>query len=259
MKKLRFIEESEFPGALNMAIDNFLAIGEEQDFDFCLRLYRWVNPTLSCGFHQNIEKRVNLEKCRALKVDVVKRPTGGRELMHDGDISFSITGRFPDSIISDKDLFRKTGEVILAGLQAMGIDADLSTSPKKAGVVNQGPCLAAVSQYEITVDGKKIVPVAQRVFRDSILIHGSIPFRTPKIGTAHLLNVSEPEVLQKKIEGLATDIGKLVQGEIKINRFKEALVESFSRNFEGNCRKLDLERWEIDGALQTLDDWKILS
>lgn len=259
MKKLRFIDESVFSGVLNMGIDNYLAVGERDlDHDYTLRLYRWSRPTLSCGFHQHVEKRVNLEKCRSMNVDVVRRPTGGRELMHDGDISFSVSGRFADLKIADKDFFRKTGQIILAGLSAVGINAGLSETPKKEGVVNHGPCLAAISQYEIIADGKKIVPVAQRIFRDSILIHGSIPFRAPIIATPYLLNVDAPDDLQKKIEALATDIGKLIRGELNLDKFKNAMIEAFQDYFEGECQRIGLTQTEIDNAAQTKNDWKII-
>lgn len=242
-----------------MAIDNYLAVGEtDQGFEYTLRLYRWARPTLSCGFHQNVEKRVNLEKCRELNVEVVRRPTGGRELMHDGDISFSVSGRIGGLKIEDKDIFCKTGQIITAGLLAVGIDAKLSESQKKNGAVSQGPCLAAISQYEITVEGKKIVPIAQRVFRDSILIHGSIPLRSPRIATPYLLNVDAPDELQKKIETLATDIGKLIQGDLDINQMKNGMIDAFQSSFYGECRIIDLTQMEINYAMQTENDWKII-
>ena len=259
MKKLRFIDESEFSGVINMAIDNYLAVGErDEDSEYTLRLYRWTRPTLSCGFHQHVEKRVNLEKCRELNVDVVRRPTGGRELMHDGDISFSVSGRFADLKIADKDIFYKSGQIITAGLLAVGINARLSESQKKNGTVSQGPCLAAISQHEITVGGKKIVPVAQRIFHDSILIHGSIPLRSPRIATPYLLNVDAPEDLQKKIETLATDIGQLIQGEIELDKLKNAMIEEFQKCFDGECRSIDLTQTEINSAMQSKNDWKII-
>lgn len=242
-----------------MAIDNYLAVGERgSEYDYTLRLYRWACPTLSCGFHQNIERRVNLERCRDLGVGVVRRPTGGRELMHDGDISFSVSGRYSNLGITDKEFFRKTGEIILAGLVAIGIDARFTASPKKAGTINQGPCLAAISQYEITVEGKKIVPVAQRIFHDSILIHGSIPLIPPAIATPYLLNVADPGEMQKKIEELATDISRVIREELNLDKFKNAMIDTFQNCFEGECRKSKLDDSEIDCAAQTKDVWKIL-
>jgi lipoate-protein ligase A len=242
-----------------MAIDNYLAVGEtDQGFEYTLRLYRWVRPTLSCGFHQHVEKRVNLEKCRELNVEVVKRPTGGRELMHDGDISFSISGRMDKLKNDDRDIFCKAGQIIAAGLLAVGIDAKLSESQKKNGAVSQGPCLAAISQYEITAEGKKIVPIAQRVFRDSILIHGSIPLRSPRIATPYLLNVEAPDEMQKKIESLATDIGKLIRGKLDLNQMKNGMIDAFQSSFNGECRAIELTQMEINYALQTKNDWKII-
>lgn len=242
-----------------MAIDNYLAVGaNDHDFEYTFRLYRWARPTLSCGFHQQVEKRVNLEKCRRMNVEVVRRPTGGRELMHDGDISFSISGQLTDLRIDDKSIFRKAGQIIAAGLLALGIDAKLSETQKRNGVINQGPCLAAISQYEITAEGKKIVPIAQRVFRDSILIHGSIPLRSPMIATPYLLNVDSPDEMQKKIEMLSTDISQLSRGKLNLYQMKSAMIDTFQSSFDGECQKIDLTQLEINNAIQTKNDWKII-
>jgi lipoyl(octanoyl) transferase len=259
LNKLRFIEETEYPGALNMALDYHLATSEEpSDRDYTMRLYRWANPTLSCGFHQKIEKRVNIEKCRRFKVDVIRRPTGGRELMHDGDLSFSISGKMSGASSFEKDFFNKTGEVILGGLRAIGIDAQLTASVKKAGAMNQGPCLAAISQYEITVEGRKIVPIAQRVYQNSILIHGSIPLCASKIGTAALLNVSDPEGLQKILDELAIDIGQLTEGEVDLDCLKNGLIKSFCQSFDGECEKFGFKQIEIESASKTIANWMIV-
>jgi lipoyl(octanoyl) transferase len=259
LNRLRFIRESEFPGPLNMALDYYLASSLlSSSHDYTLRLYKWNRPTLSCGFHQNIERRVNLEKCKEANVDVVRRPTGGRELMHDGDISFSITGKADGNGLSDKNLFNKTGQVVLGGLKAVGIEAKLIASPKKAGVISQGPCLAAISQYEIVVGGRKIVPVAQRVYKDSVLIHGSIPIRSSKISTAELLNVSDPQRLQKILDELAIDLEEVSGGGINLDQFRDGLIASFCESFEGECELMELGKSEIEEASKTLNNWMIM-
>jgi lipoyl(octanoyl) transferase len=256
LNRLRFIEEFEYPGALNMALDYHLAASVGlSGHDYTMRLYRWIHPTLSCGFHQKVDKRVNIEKCRQFKVDVVRRPTGGRELMHDRDLSFSISGKLSPATYAEKDFFDRAGKVVLGGLRAIGIDAQLTASAKKVGAINQGPCLAAISQHEITVDGRKIVPIAQRVYQDSILIHGSIPLCKSYIGTAALLNVSDPDGLQKLLDELAIDVGQLVKGELNLDRFKNGLIDSFCQSFDGECEKLGFKQTEIENASKTMTNW----
>lgn len=242
-----------------MALDYFIATAAEScGYAYTLRLYRWARPTLSCGFHQNIGRRVNLEKCNQMGVEVVRRPTGGRELLHDGDLSFSICGRQLRIDAADKVLFNKTGRVILDGLKATGIEAQLAASARKSGAINQGPCLAATSQYEITANGRKIVPMAQRIYRDSILIHGSIPLREAGVATASLLNIEDPGKLQRNLNELAVDVGQLAGDNFQIAVLKEAMINSFSRNFEGNCLKSDLSQIETEYAMRTLNEWAIV-
>ena len=91
MNSLSFIDDPPRDGALNMALDHFLSLQIRQSgMAGVLRLYRWERPTLSCGFHQRAERRIDFAGCQRFSVDVVRRPTGGRELLHDGDLSFSL-------------------------------------------------------------------------------------------------------------------------------------------------------------------------
>jgi lipoyl(octanoyl) transferase len=242
-----------------MALDYFIANSDHTCLHkFTLRLYKWDRPTLSCGFHQNISRRVNLKICDQLGVEVVRRPTGGRELLHDGDLSFSICGRPMRIEASDKAFFNKTGQVILDGLKAIGLEAELAPSARKKSAFNQGPCLAATSEYEITINGRKIVPMAQRIYRDSILVHGSIPLRASGVSTASLLNIENQGKLQKHLDESAIDIEHLVGDNFRINDMKESLISSFGRHFEGRCERIDLSKSEIDEASKTLNEWKIV-
>jgi len=118
--------------------------------------------------------------------------------------------------------------------------------------------LAAISQYEITVEGRKIVPIAQRVYQNSILIHGSIPLDASRISTAALLNVNDPERLQKLLDELAIDVGQLVESEVDLGCLKSGLIESFCRTFDGECEMLDFRHIEIEDASKTIANWMIV-
>lgn len=258
MNRLRFIDDEARPGALNMALDYYLANNKISDeFLLTLRLYRWDKPTLSCGFHQRIEQRVDLAKCQEKGVAIVRRPTGGRELLHDGDLSFSISGRNLKMESLAKETLHKASMVIYGGLKEMGINAQIMSRAKKTTGLNSGPCLAVTSEFEIASDGRKIVPLAQRIFRDSVLVHGSIPLTKTKIATASLLKIGNPELIQKQIESYATDLEQLTGNSPNIERLKLELVKVFANIFQGCVEKIAFAPDELSKASDTSNEWQI--
>ena len=79
----RLIEHDLYPGDFNMGIDLVLLNSCENDIaPPTLRLYGWQTPTLSIGHNQNIDKEINLRRCRDLGVPVIRRPTGGKAILH---------------------------------------------------------------------------------------------------------------------------------------------------------------------------------
>ena len=261
MNKLRFIDDSARAGELNMAIDDLLACQAGQDgTPVIFRLYSWSRPTLSCGFHQRIEQRVDFGSCRRYKVDLVRRPTGGRELLHDGDLSFSITGRINSQVPVKrevKDFFFKVGRVIIEGLESLGIKALLLDGIRKATVSSLQPCLTALSQYEIVSEGKKIAPMAQRVYPGSVLVHGSIPLTNPKIQTALLLKVKDPTTLQQQIESSSTNLFQILGGEVDMKSLKKSLLLNFKDIFQGSVKRYDILGRELTEATQNSLRWQI--
>ncbi len=261
MNSFRFIDDPARAGALNMAIDDLLArqAGNAGAL-LVFRLYSWCSPVLSIGFHQRLERRVNLESCHRNKVEVVRRPTGGRELLHDGDLSFSVTGAVnseaPDKI-QIKGFFEKVGRVILGGLEGLGITAVLINGTRKMANGNLQPCLVAPSQYEIVSDGKKIAPMAQRVYPGSALVHGSIPLVKPGISTADLLKVKDGFSLQKQIDESSTSLFQLLGKQVDVKKLKKCLLGSFQDVFDSEVKNLKILRRELVRATDGAFNWEI--
>jgi lipoate-protein ligase A len=257
VNSLRFIDDQARDGALNMAIDDFLALeAEKSGTPTVMRLYRWERPTLSCGYHQKIEKRINLESCAKLRVQLARRPTGGRELLHENDLSFSIIGiRVPE--VSAMDYFKLASAVIVGGLHYIGLEAVAIPGMEKRGELSKGPCLAATSQYEIICRGKKVVPIAQRVYPKSILVHGSIQLTGGSISTAELLQVKDTEKLQEQINRAASDLGRLIGKPTNLGELKKGLRASFESIFGGKASELPLLDTELAEASLTKEKWEI--
>ena len=244
-----------------MAIDDLLARKAEKcNSSAVFRLYRWDMPTLSCGFHQRVERRIDFDSCERKKVHLVRRPTGGRELLHDGDLSFSLTVSFK-SYLQDlnktKSYFFAAGRIITEGLNSIGIKAELVNSVRRKHDNRYQPCLATISEYEIVCEGKKIAPMAQRVYRRSVLVHGSIPLRSSKISTAGLLKFADRSSLQQMIDKSSTSLSQLVSKQIDVKALTESLKNSFKNVFNDKIESYSLARRELTEATQQAYNWEI--
>jgi lipoate-protein ligase A len=167
------------PGGFNMAADeHFALVLPASGFEAVLRFYRWSTPTVSLGCHQLVDA-IQLERCRELGWDVVYRPTGGRALLHDRDLSYAIAVRSENhSYELFRRLYKQVGDAIVQALGELGLEAAVTVpDPIKArreGDLRAGLCLDSRVRGEVTVSGKKIAAAAQHVYRQSLLQHGSI-------------------------------------------------------------------------------------
>lgn len=140
------------------------------------RLYCWDKPTVSLGTNQVAEEVVNVEKINELGYGLVKRPTGGRALLHKGDICYAVVAHRQShpAFHSLTSTYRVIGEAISASLQSLGVKiSELpSTGSHSHGRLN--PCFAMLNPFEVTVGGRKICGNAQFRSGDFFLQHGSI-------------------------------------------------------------------------------------
>jgi lipoate-protein ligase A len=166
-------------GATNMAVDEAVWRGRQAGTSPpTLRFFTWAPPTVSLGYGQPLGADVDLVACRALGVGVVRRPTGGSAIYHDGperELTYSVVGSADDlGLASDLlETYRWIGAALQRGLQALGAAADLV--PVRA---SEGPipafCFARTGRYEIEVAGRKLVGSAQRRQGPYFLQHGSV-------------------------------------------------------------------------------------
>jgi lipoate-protein ligase A len=238
VNSLWFIDDVARRGSINMGLDDIMA----HRIWFCkneliCRTYTWEVPTLSYGHHQKPELRIDTESCKKAGVDLARRPTGGRELLHDGDLSFALVARNPDvnknALVGDRGFFLKAARVIIHALKALGIDATVSSGAGKIETIRHAPCMAAVSEYEIIAGGKKLVPMAQRIYAGSILVHGSLPLHKQRVITADLLKVTDRERLQRIIDKSSTNLRQLLGSEVDITELERYIKSAFEKEFGG--------------------------
>ena len=148
-------------GAWNMAFDEaLLKFTAGNKLPPTLRLYHWQPPTLSLGFAQPAAD-VDLAKLKAHGWDLVRRPTGGRAILHIDELIYSVTASVDDPKLAGDLLesYHKISQALLAGLSKLGITAsgDKTYNTVPSTNVKNPVCFETPSNYEITADGRKLI------------------------------------------------------------------------------------------------------
>jgi len=163
-------------GATNMAIDEaILWAAAEGKSPPTLRFYGWEPPCLSIGYSQPMEGQVDVDRCREVGVDFVRRPTGGRAILHADELTYSVVAPQAEPRVAGGviESYRRLSAGLVAGLRELGLAvAQVETTNDKG---ESAACFDAPSSYEITVDGKKLVGSAQVRKKGVVLQHGALP------------------------------------------------------------------------------------
>lgn len=165
-----FRDDGARSGADNMALD--LRLLEEATRP-TLRLYTWERPTLSLGRNQS-DDWVDVELCKRLNVEVVRRPTGGRALLHmDDEITYAvILPQIGD--LSVRQSFEGIASVLGRALQKCGLDVEATASSSAPAAKLNPHCGEVVTAGEVCWHGRKLVGSAQVRQQGRLLQHGSL-------------------------------------------------------------------------------------
>src|SRR5438094_5703375 len=238
MSDWRVVFDPAANGAWNMAVDEVLLDGVAAgSAPPTLRFYAWSPACLSLGYFQPFSV-VNLEGCRGLGVDVVRRPTGGRAILHDRELTYSVA--LPASVLGrDAGIlpsYRRLSLALQTGLRRLGIDASLAPESEAPNRALHGPaCFDRPSAHEILLHGRKLVGSAQMRRGGGLLQHGSIliePRIDKLMACLHRTDGAGSRGLEEGVAGLAelgmTDLGPIVSaiGAASAKGFRVALVEA---------------------------------
>lgn len=161
-----------------MAVDDYLFQSLTDAPKTYLRFYSWKNPTVSIGYSQKIREVVNEDYCREHGIDIVRRITGGKLVLHSKEVTYCICS-------SDSELFyttinesyKRISEALISGLKTMGMAPLLAEISNPAYTRGNLPCFSYPAKNEIQIAGKKIIGSAQKRVGDKFLQHGSIPLK----------------------------------------------------------------------------------
>jgi len=171
-RQWRLIKDGPGDPAWNMAVDEALVRMHDERSLPVLRLYAWMPPALSLGYFQKTGG-IRFEELECLGIVPVRRITGGRAVLHYGDLTYSITISVTDEIpagVLASYLYLCKG--LLAGFNMLGINADLGS--ERPGRCGPDACFAVSTGADIVYKGRKFVGSAQKRIGSTLLQHGSI-------------------------------------------------------------------------------------
>ncbi len=172
-KPWRLIPFFEGTGAEQMAIDRWLLDQHMKGLQpSSLRFYTWRSPTLSLGYHQRqIPAHWHSLQWQGQPVEIVRRPTGGRAVLHQGDLTYAlVTSELKGS---RRALYQHLCQFLIEGWQRLGVE--LAFGASKRGYIHNPSCFGTATAADLVMaDGYKLIGSAQAYRNGCILQHGSI-------------------------------------------------------------------------------------
>jgi lipoate-protein ligase A len=213
-----------------------------------LRLYSWAPPCLSIGYHQVLHETCDENYCEKEGIEVVRRPTGGKAVLHADELTYSVIARqdlTPFSGLSLMGTYGLIAQALAEGLRASGLDVSFGGRGLPPSPRGGAPCFLLPSEKEITVGGRKVVGSAQLRGARAFLQHGAIPLSIDYEALA-LASAQPPEHAASYRRAFAGVVE--LKPEITLPSLTEAIVSGFQRVFEGPWAERGLDEHERDLA-----------
>jgi len=265
--KWRLIKTPPSVGAWNMAIDEAIleAIGKGNVLS-TLRFYAWKPACLSLGYAQPFSD-VNVDTLNANGWDIVRRPTGGRAILHCDELTYSVIGsnqekRLARDILSSYLILSKA---ILSALHKLGIPAQAQEIEKRIPQTHSYPkkqsqnpvCFEEPSNYEIVVSGKKLVGSAQARRKEGVLQHGSFPLYGDLTRIIQALKFDNDEqrfLAQKRVLERAMTAEQFLGYEMDWDLAVSAFIEAFQEELNLELISSELSERELMRAEELVQE-----
>lgn len=219
-------EEQSHDGAYNMAVDEaILRAVVARLAPPTLRLYTW-RPAVTLGRGQPLAD-VDQEAVQAHNYQLLRRPTGGTAVFHGDELTYSVALRDDDPRVAGDIVasYRHLSHPILQALRAVGVARGAALSHSENRRMRSPVCFEISSDYEITVDDRKLVGSAQMRIRGGVLQHGSIPLSGD---IAHIGELLVARIHPDRIRSRAITLEEALEHAIPRQTLEEALVGAFS-------------------------------
>jgi len=234
-------------GAWNMALDEAILenAGNGKSLP-TLRLYAWYPPCLSLGYAQPFNE-IDFDRLHQLNWDWVRRPTGGRAILHTDELTYSVAGPLDEPRLAGGVLesYRRLSQALLLALHILGVPAESHENPPQNLERKSNPagnsqidgniqpiCFEVPSNYEITVDSKKLIGSAQARRKDGVLQHGSFPLWGDLTRITQVLTYSEESKRQnaaKRLLHRATTLESILNKPVAWEDVAQAYCSGFEK------------------------------
>jgi lipoate-protein ligase A len=217
-----------------------------------LRLYSWSPACLSLGYAQPISQ-VDLDLLNAHKWDLVRRPTGGRAILHSDELTYSITATFDHPAFARGVLesYKHISQGLVSALQILNIGIEIQPEIRRSSDEReQAICFELPSSYEITSGGKKLIGSAQVRRRGGVLQHGSLPLAgdiTRICQVLHYADEQERNTAASRLRDRATTLEERLGYAVTWQDAADAFVAGFEQalNIDFEERTLSANESEI--------------
>lgn len=236
--------EQDVPGAQNMQRDQALAQACAADGQPRLRLYSWSPHALSLG-HNQPDTHIDFHALQRAGLDVVRRPTGGRAVLHADEITYAVAMPCGGAGPTVHQAYRQVNMALARGLELLGAQglAFARTQPDFRAhydLDDSMNCFSAAALNELTWRGRKLAGSAQRRYGDVLLQHGSLLLGTGHLGITDLLAGLAPERRQAMRRALAArtvTLTEILHGTLPtFGAVAEALAQGFAAVFHAGMR-----------------------
>jgi len=235
MTEWRYLETGYQDAYTNMAIDEAITHFARKLRKPTVRFYGWKPPAISIGYFQGIKEEVELEKCKELGVDVVRRITGGGAVFHDAELTYSFvcterSAILPKNIIES---YKSVCNSLILGFKEIGLEASF------------------IPLNDIIVGGKKISGNAQTRREKTVLQHGTILMEVDIEKMFSMLLVPDEKLKGKLIEDIkqrVTSVEQQKKEKISFEKLAEAMKKGFEQNYNVTLNKEELTKEEMELA-----------
>lgn len=234
-----------------MAIDEavLMTVAEGKSLP-ALRFFAWEPPCLSIGYNQAMTDEVDIARCQQAGVDIVRRPTGGRAILHTDELTYSIVAPQgePRVVGGVLESYRRLSAGLVRGLRLLGVDVTQAGAGHGQNAETSAACFDAPSAYEITADGKKLVGSAQVRRKGAVLQHGTLPLQGDITRICRCLVVSSEErreELHQELRARATSLELVLGRVVPFDQVVEALVKGFSESLNLHLESGELSQHEL--------------
>ena len=248
----RLLDTGMLPASLNMAIDEALlqlhARGESPP---TLRFYQWRPPAVSLGYFQR-KHSIDTSACRRIGLDVVRRLTGGRAVLHRDDLTYSVVAGVREGMpVLLSSAYGMLSEGLLAGFRLLGFDAELGRENTRSP--QDDVCFMRSAIGDIVWRGKKFVGSAQTWLGSSLLQHGSIVLEPQEETWAAILEPGavSREWLRQKLGSRTVSLGEILGRKIEPGELKAAIAAGMAQVLGVDLQTGELrpEEWALAGEI----------